>query len=107
MIQNKQPWKISESACPREKHFCHVCDVGLDLVRGDIRLWMCSGWILSDDFTPATIDSRDVHSMSIACLVLESHIYRAGLSLVWGCQSNIGMCMGNPGPDGGQASDQP
>lgn len=28
----------------------------------------------SYDFTPATIDSRDVHSKSIACLVLESHI---------------------------------
>ena len=40
-------------------------------------LWKCSGWIflrLSDDFTPATIDSRDVHIMSIACLVLGSHI---------------------------------
>ncbi len=69
-----QPALLScDAVGPLRWFACRVSCIG-SCTGGYQTLWMCSGWILSDDFTPATIDSRDVHSMSIACLVLESHI---------------------------------
>ena len=69
---------------------------------GDIKLCGCA----RDGYRVMTSRQQQTQEMCTVCLVLESHI-QLGILLVWECQSDIGMCMGNPGPDGGQASDQP